>query len=1076
MIHDIGEYSSIIEKKGGRGLVFAAAVIVLCAHAQAQPSADLPIDPGEMAVTCYSGSNPGSFGLGVFDVRDPVNNSPGKNQNWSDVPIYHDASWTRTGFDGEEVFGLALDDDPDPNIYVTATTSYNGIPGRPSRPASGKIFKIGGGSGAVSVFQELKKANGDPLREGLGNIAFDPLHRQLFVTNFHDGKIYRLSFTGQVEQAYDPAIGATNPAPSDPGYAPLGERLWGIGVHEGERRVYFSVWIEDTRVNPDRNNEIWSVEMDAAGAMVPGSEVWELSLPLNSNRNTSMPVADIAFSVDGRMLLAERSMKGDEIVDVHQSRVLEFEGRHGSWIPATTLNGATKPISIGVGAGQNSAGGVSYVCSQGTVEEWILSTADALALGSVNIYGVQILPNDGGAVTDSYLVDVDRETTSQDKRQIGDVEAFNLCGDSCLEILVTEILCTTDGSGDFIFRFRVRNTSGDPAYHLYFTDQPGITVTPSYVNLTGEPGGFLPSQEVSAVKEVRIRGAQPGSMLDLQVSIHDELLAECCAIEHRIELPACDCAQVIDEGVSCTFFGPNPTFTYRFTLENLNPTEVSFVLATSPSSGVAIGQQISLSPPRGFGGRFEKSVSITGAKPGDRITLRLSTHDIEFDECCSIEHEIDLPERCFFNVTDTDVIDYNQVGGATLLYRDGALEVGNIGASGEDGVRLDFAPAGGIEAKWRPLVVPDPLPDATFLRFTSRGLLAGDLEQRVLGELRFTETGFFREITADYSSIGSPTQRLEVYRQGELVEVVEGHSGLVARVTEWPTGCGKTEVVIDGIRTACYWPMWDHDLTLDIPGLGPVTGDSLRVIAEAPAHALGALESFSVQAAGIPTIFMTGATASFDCNDNGVADEVDIANGASADLNRNFVPDECEDLTGGVEVVLNTGFDETEGTILPAGRLPNGTADDDWRVAAGDRRGAAKVVRRVDPGWRAALDESAWISVNPARGASVPGIETLVFETCFCLGEDASAATLDVEYRADDVVSAFRLNGGLLNTESGRFSDPAAGQVRFSDAVGTGLFKVGVNCIQVEVLDDGRVVTGLNLAGSVKSDGAGCEP
>jgi hypothetical protein len=37
-----------------------------------------------------------------------------------------------------------------------------------------------------------------------------------------------------------------------------------------------------------------------------------------------------------------------------------------------------------------------------------------------------------------------------------------------------------------------------------------------------------------------------------------------------------------------------------------------------------------------------------------------------------------------------------------------------------------------------------------------------------------------------------------------------------------------------------------------------------------------------------------GCAASFDCNDNGIEDAIDIANGSSSDADGNGVPDECE--------------------------------------------------------------------------------------------------------------------------------------------------------------------------------------
>jgi len=47
----------------------------------------------------------------------------------------------------------------------------------------------------------------------LGNIAYDPIHNQMFVSNFDDGKIYRLDMNGNVLSTFQP-VGYTGLVPS----------------------------------------------------------------------------------------------------------------------------------------------------------------------------------------------------------------------------------------------------------------------------------------------------------------------------------------------------------------------------------------------------------------------------------------------------------------------------------------------------------------------------------------------------------------------------------------------------------------------------------------------------------------------------------------------------------------------------------------------------------------------------------------------------------------------------------------------------------------------------------------------
>lgn len=397
--------------------------------ASAQPVPSLPLLPGEAVATFASTSNSGGFSVAVLDLRDPAAHAPGVDVNWP-APIYHDSRWTPAGFAGNQVFGVALDDAAHPNIYVTASSTYGQL-------ASGKVFRIDGTTGDVSLFAELPNCDTFPAcpgssYAGLGNIAFDAAHRQLFVTDFYDGKIYRLKLgAGGDPFALDPAATTSfdpfapfDPADNTGGFAPLGDRPWGVGVSGG--RVYFGVWAQDDRFHsPADPNTVWSVALDAAGDFTGPAEL-EVTVP-ELRAGGSSPVADIAFSVEGRMLLAERTMSGDTRPGAHLSQVLEYVGGHGAWIPSPHT------FRVGTFAGTNAAGGVSYVCGTTTAGSsataWVLATGDALhfTLPDDLIYGIEIFPATGGSNANSFLVDLDADTTVSAKTAGGDVEAFSPC-------------------------------------------------------------------------------------------------------------------------------------------------------------------------------------------------------------------------------------------------------------------------------------------------------------------------------------------------------------------------------------------------------------------------------------------------------------------------------------------------------------------------------------------------------------------------------------------------------------------------------------------------------------------------
>jgi hypothetical protein len=336
------------------------------------------------------------------------------NTNWGAATLYSHPSWTLANLG--TVFGVTVDKNG--NVYVTATTSYythlTGLGGW------GTVYKIDATTGLPSVFANLPNTG-----PGLGNICYDGTNDQFFVTNFEDGRIYRLDSTGACLSTFSHATGLIGTCAADPndpaGFAPLGQRPWGVNVWNN--RLYYGLWVEDSgRPSATASNEIWSIAL--SGGDFSGTAQLEITLPvLGTGYNYSNPPSDISFSQTGCMLVSERSMAGDDAPTAHQSRVLEYRQISSIWWPSAVT------YQVGVlGSGANSSGGADYD-KDGDV--W--ATGDALQFSPQVIYGLQGLPCTGGGVAQSILVDLNGVLTFQDKTLIGDVEVtcFGLHGACC---------------------------------------------------------------------------------------------------------------------------------------------------------------------------------------------------------------------------------------------------------------------------------------------------------------------------------------------------------------------------------------------------------------------------------------------------------------------------------------------------------------------------------------------------------------------------------------------------------------------------------------------------------------------
>ncbi|HEY5211132.1 MAG TPA: hypothetical protein VIJ42_16960 [Stellaceae bacterium] len=251
--------------------------------------------------------------------------------------------------DTGQVFGVAFDNRPQPNIYLAATSAYGlqlvgrGRDGSPERRKvggagtgwmkgqfgvelggdPGSIYKVDGTTGVVTLFARVLLNSVPNPGPALGNLAYDAAHEQLFVSDLYTGMIHRFAIADGSEPGapYDHGVigrRAANLAampfdaskrpnvakrqfdtlnPNSWGFAPPERRVWGLAVH-GDRLFY------STR-NGSKSEapQIWSVGILRDGGFASDPR-WELDVPAQSG---PYPVTDIAFSARGAMILAQRA-------------------------------------------------------------------------------------------------------------------------------------------------------------------------------------------------------------------------------------------------------------------------------------------------------------------------------------------------------------------------------------------------------------------------------------------------------------------------------------------------------------------------------------------------------------------------------------------------------------------------------------------------------------------------------------------------------------------------------------------------------------------------------------------------
>jgi hypothetical protein len=337
--------------------------------------ASVPLDPGGGVMTGFSGvAKSGDGGRPVINGDAPVVRifdlmsvkALTANQK-TNTPLVQAKAIG-------QVYGIAIEagnpGSGPPKIYVAATSAYGlpvvarvgaeetlnalsrGAPGAEWAPGlfgtskeggPGSVWKIDGATGELTLFADIRLDGVHNSGPGLGQLAFDPRTRQLFVSDLDTGMIHRLSMKGAELGYWDHGVqgrparklaavsddkrranitsGAFDPTnPGTWGFTDIRRKVWGIVVRTD--RLYYAV---------SEGPQIWSVGLKVDGAFA-GDARFEFEVPGLSD---DAEIPQIRFDRDGNMYVAV--LGGSTVQHDHgkngrrnYGRILRFKRQPGS--------------------------------------------------------------------------------------------------------------------------------------------------------------------------------------------------------------------------------------------------------------------------------------------------------------------------------------------------------------------------------------------------------------------------------------------------------------------------------------------------------------------------------------------------------------------------------------------------------------------------------------------------------------------------------------------------------------------------------------------------------------------------
>lgn len=242
-------------------------------------------------------------------------------------------------------------------------------------------------------------------------------------------------------------------------------------------------------------------------------------------------------------------------------------------------------------------------------------------------------------------------------------------GKECAEVETESIVCREDGS--FTWSFILTNLSGQVA-HGVILGNPAIA--PNSIPLVPPlaSGSSTPLQ-------VTITGAAPGSTLCTPLILANVAGNVCCKRQVCIDLPECDCAQLLD--VTFTPTGTAGQYALSFTFINLASWSTGHLVLFG--TGLTVSPSIvNVGPVAPFASTgIGPLVVSTGAAPGTQICITIGNHSPDWLECCFVELCVTVPEPpCIGDLNGDGVV--NGADLAILAAGWGGAGLGDLNGNG----------------------------------------------------------------------------------------------------------------------------------------------------------------------------------------------------------------------------------------------------------------------------------------------------------------------------------------------------------------------------------------------------------
>ncbi len=404
-----------------------------------------------------------------------------------------------------------------------------------------------------------------------------------------------------------------------------------------------------------------------------------------------------------------------------------------------------------------------------------------------------------GTPGDGFVINIDNLNTYEEA--IAEKVAREI--DICARLDDFEATCATDASGVVNVTLTFTNFLTDEndipfdAEHVWITDPslvggPALSVTPNYFSFQNDPicSAADPNcPDPTRTVSFAVTGAPDGGQMQFTFELHDEDLEPCCEEIFIIELPDCDCGQVLFEDVHCHWrWPPPPLFHYTFRFQNLFTEVVEEIRLTptapqSPDIGFNpnIIDGLALQPPP-VAGTATNTVEIVGpsAVEGQHVEFLISTHNAN-GQCCSIRSEIDLPFCPWRRHWPHVSLPFSQEIFVENL--EVGFEVRGLGPSGH-GVKIPTEQAAGAVVSLG--ISASDTVEGSHVRFEASGSIQGFDE--VLSGVTVSSVPGGTQATVD-SSLGL-VGAVEFYLHGQIVLAtsLDGSNSVTLPEGLWPSG------------------------------------------------------------------------------------------------------------------------------------------------------------------------------------------------------------------------------------------------------------------------------------------------